>query len=206
MVVAEIKKEVNNMALSKLKNEGSFTYADYLTWDDGQRWELIDGEAFCMSPGPNRIHQKWLGELFVQLHTHLEGKQCEVYLAPFDVRLPDYENASDEEVITVVQPDILVVCDRNKLDDRGVKGAPDLVVEIISPSTAKRDITTKYELYQRHGVKEYWLMYPNDRTLLVYRLSDDGIYVLPEVFGEGDTVPVPLLGDLVIDMEKVFRD
>jgi Uma2 family endonuclease len=206
MVVAEIKKEVNNMALSKLKNEGSFTYADYLTWDDGQRWELIDGEVFCLSPGPNRIHQKWLGELFVQLHTHLEGKQCEVYLAPFDVRLPDYENASEEEVITVVQPDILVVCDRNKLDDRGVKGAPDLVVEIISPSTAKRDITTKYELYQRHGVKEYWLMYPNDRTLLVYRLSDDGIYVLPEVFGEGDTVPVPLLGDLVIDMGKVFRD
>jgi len=194
------------MALSKLKNEDSFTYADYMTWNDDQRWELINGEAFCMSPGPNRLHQKWLGELHRQMANYLEDKHCEVYLAPFDVRLPDYDKASDEEIITVVQPDILVVCDRNKLDDRGVKGAPDLVVEIISPSTAKRDITTKYELYQRHGVKEYWLMYPNDRTLLVYHLSDDGRYGLPEVFGEGDTVQVPLLGDLVIDMGKVFRE
>ncbi len=100
----------------------------------------------------------------------------------------------------------MVVCDHDKLDDRGIKGAPDLVVEIISPSTAKRDITTKYELYQRHGVKEYWLMYPNDRTLLVYRLSDDSRYASPEVYGEGEIVPVPLLGDLVIDMGKVFRE
>ena len=159
-----------------------------------------------MSPGPNRLHQKWLGDLHVQFHTYLEGKPCEVYLAPFDVRLSDYEQATDEDVITVVQPDILVVCDQNKLDDRGVKGAPDLVVEIISPSTAKRDITTKYVLYQRYGVKEYWLMYPNDRTLLVYRLAEDGRYGLPDVFGEGDTVQVLLLGDLVIDMGKVFRE
>lgn len=194
------------MTLPEFKEEDRFTYADYLTWDDGQRWELIYGEAFCMSPGPNRLHQKWLGELFVQLHTHLEGKQCEVYLAPFDVCLTSGANESDEEIDTVVQPDIFVVCDPGKLTDRACKGAPDLVVEIISPSTAKRDITTKYELYQRYGVKEYWLMYPNDRTLLVYRLSDDGRYVLPEVFGEGDTVQATLLGDLVIDMGKVFRE
>ncbi len=194
------------MTLPNFKEHDRFTYADYLTWDDDQRWELIDGEAFCMSPGPNRLHQKWLGELFVQFHTYLEGKTCEVYLAPFDVRLPENSVASDEETITVVQPDLMVVCDHDKLDDRGIKGAPDLVVEIISPSTAKRDITTKYELYQRHGVKEYWLMYPNDRTLLVYRLSADSRYAPPEVFGEGDIVPVPLLGDLAIDMGKVFRE
>lgn len=194
------------MALSKFKTEGRFTYADYLTWDDDQRWELIDGEAFCMSPGPNRLHQKWLGELFVQFHSYLDGKPCEVYVAPFDVRLQESSDTSDEETTTVVQPDLIVVCDHDKLDDRGVKGAPDLVVEIISPSTAKRDIATKYELYQRHGVKEYWLMYPNDRTLLVYRLSEDGKYAPPEVFGEGDIVPVPLLGDLAIDMGKVFRE
>ena len=194
------------MPLPKFKEEDRFTYADYLTWDDDQRWELIDGEAFCMSPGPNRLHQKWLGDLHVQFHTYLEGKPCEVYLAPFDVRLPEYSEASDEETITVVQPDMMVVCDREKIDDRGVKGAPDLVVEIISPNTAKRDITTKYELYQRSGVKEYWLMYPNDRTLLVYRISDDRKYASPEVFGEGDIVPVPLLGNLAIDMGKVFRE
>ncbi len=194
------------MTMPKFNEEDRFTYADYLTWDDDQRWELIDGEAFCMSPGPNRLHQKWLGELHRQIANYLEGKPCEVYLAPFDVRLSEDLAASDEETTTVVQPDISIVCDHEKLDDRGVKGAPDLVVEIISPSTAKRDITTKYELYQRHGVKEYWLMYPNDRMLLVYRLSDDGRYAAPEVFGDSDIVPVPLLGDLIIDMGKVFRE
>jgi Uma2 family endonuclease len=193
------------MALPKFKEEDRFTYADYLTWDDDQRWELIDGEAFCMSPGPNRLHQKWLGELHRQIANYLEERPCEVYLAPFDVRLQNLPDASDENTITVVQPDIMVVCDRDKLDDRGIKGAPDLVVEIISPSTAKRDITVKHQLYQRHGVKEYWLLYPNDRTLLVYKLSEEGRYAQPKVFGEGDVVPVPLLGDLVIDMGKVFR-
>ena len=192
------------MALPKFKEEDRFTYADYLTWDDDQRWEIIDGEAFCMSPGPNRLHQKWLGELFAQFHSYLVGKPCEVYMAPFDVRLQDHSDASDEQTVTVVQPDLVIICDLNKLDDRGVKGAPDLVVEIISPSTAKRDIKTKFELYQRHGVKEYWIIYPNDSTLLVYRLTDDAGYSSPEVFGEGDTVPVPLLGDLAIDMGKVF--
>lgn len=194
------------MALPKFKEDDRFTYADYLTWDDDQRWELIDGVAYCMSPVPNRIHQKWLGELHRQIANYLDGRRCEVYLAPFDVRLQDFLDASDEETFTVVQPDIMVVCDNEKLDDRGIKGAPDLVVEIISPSTAKRDITTKYELYQRHGVKEYWIIYPNDRTLLIYRLSDDNRYASPEVFGDDDIVPVSLLGDLVIDMGKVFRD
>ncbi len=192
------------MALPKFKEEDRFTYADYLTWDDDQRWELIDGEASCMSPGPNRLHQKWLGELYRQFANYLVGKPCEVYMAPFDVRLQDHSDASDEQTVTVVQPDLVIICDLNKLDDRGVKGAPDLVVEIISPSTAKRDIKTKFELYQRHGVKEYWIIYPNDSTLLVYRLTDDAGYSSPEVFGEGDTVPVPLLGDLAIDMGKVF--
>lgn len=193
------------MVLPKFKEEDRFTYADYLTWDDDQRWELIDGEAFCMSPGSNRLYQKWLGELHRQIANYLEERPCEVYLAPFDVRLQDLPGASDEGTLTVVQPDLMVVCDRDKLDDRGIKGAPDLVLEIISPSTAKRDITVKHQLYLRHGVKEYWLLYPNDRTLLVYKLSEEGRYSQPMVFGEGDVVPVPLLGDLFIDMGKVFR-
>jgi len=196
------------MALPKLKEEqvDCFSYADYLTWDDNQRWELIDGEAFCMSPAPNRIHQKWLGELFAQFHAHLEGKPCEVYIAPVDVRLSETNAAPDEETLTVVQPDLVVVCDRDKLDDRGIKGAPDLVVEIISPSTARHDIHTKFELYQRHGIPEYWIIYPNDRTLLVYRHADDGRYATPDVYGVEDAVPVPLLGDLMVEMGKVFRD
>lgn len=194
------------MAIPKPKENDRFSYADYLTWDDGQRWELIEGEAYCMTPAPGRRHQKWLGELFAQFHAHLVDKPCEVYVAPFDVRLPDYADSGDEETATVVQPDIVVVCDPDKLDDRGCKGAPDLVVEILSPSTAKRDITVKHDLYQRHGVREYWLVYPNDRTLLVYRLDDGGGYSTPEVFGGEERVPVPLLGELEIDLGKVFRD
>jgi len=194
------------MALPIFKGEDRFTYADYLTWDDEQRWELIEGEAFCMSPGPNRRHQELLLALARPFADYLDDKRCTVFVAPFDVCLPSYNNESDEEVDTVVQPDIIVVCDPEKLTERACKGAPDLIVEILSPSTLKRDITTKYELYQRHGVKEYWIMYPNDRTLLVYRLTDNGRYASPEVFGEGDTVLVQLLGDLAIDMGKVFRE
>lgn len=194
------------MALPDFKEHDRFTYADYLTWDDEQRWELIDGEAFCMSPGPNRRHQELLLALARPFADYLDDKACSIFVAPFDVCLSSHANESDEEIDTVVQPDIFVVCDPGKLTDRACKGAPDLVVEILSPGTSKRDITTKYELYQRHGVKEYWLLYPNDRTLLVYRLSAEGRYLAPDVFGEGDAVPVSLLGDLEIDMGRVFRE
>ena len=194
------------MPLPKFMGDDHFTYADYLTWGDDQHWELIDGVAFCMSPGPSRRHQELLLALARPFADYLDGKKCSILVAPFDVCLPINTIESDEEIDTVVQPDIVVVCDPEKLTDRACKGAPDLIVEILSPSTLKRDITTKYELYQRHGVKEYWLMYPNDKTLLVYRLSDDSKYAAPEVFGEGDIVAVSLLGDLAIDMGKVFRE
>lgn len=194
------------MALPQITHKDHFTYADYLTWDDGQRWELIDGQAYCMTPAPNRRHQAWLGELFVQFYTYLEGKPCQVYLAPFDVRFSESAEDGDDEIDTVVQPDIVVVCDQNKLDDRGAKGAPDLVVEILSPSTSKRDITVKYELYQRHGVKEYWLLYPNEKLLQLYRLGDDGRFGVPQAFGPEDRVQVPLLGELEIDLPKVLRE
>ena len=193
------------MTLPKFQENDRFTYADYLAWDDDQQWELIHGVAFCMSPSPNRRHQELLLALARPIADYLDDKKCSIFVAPFDVCLPLLANDSNDEIDTVVQPDIFVVCDLEKLDDRACKGAPDLIVEILSPSTLKRDITTKYELYQRHGVKEYWLVYPNDRTLLVYRLSGDGRYAAPDVYGEGDTVPVTLLGDLVIDMRKVFR-
>ena len=194
------------MVLPKLKPDDRFSYADYLTWDDGQRWELINGQACCMTPAPARLHQKWLGNLFAQFHAFLRDRPCEVYLAPFDVRLPDAPEDGDDETFTVVQPDIIVVCDQGKLDDRGCKGAPDLVVEILSPSSSKRDITVKYELYQRHGVTEYWLLYPNEKLLQLYRLGDDGRYGSPQAFGPEDQVAVPLLGELTIDLARVMRE
>lgn len=194
------------MVLPELKQDEHFSYADYLAWDDGQRWELIDGQAYCMTPSPNRRHQSWLGELYRQFSNYLLDKPCQVYLAPFDVRFADSSEAGDDEIDTVVQPDIVVVCDQSKLDDRGAKGAPDLVVEILSPSTSKRDITIKFELYQRHGVKEYWLLYPNEKLLQLFRMGYDGRYGSPQAFGPEDCVQVPLLGDLEIDLSKVLRE
>lgn len=194
------------MAVPRTKEDDRFNYSAYLTWDDGQRWELIDGVAYCMTPAPNRRHQSWLGELYRQFSNYLMDKPCQVYLAPFDVRFPDAPEDGDDEIMTVVQPDIVVICDQNKLDERGAKGAPDLVVEILSPSTSKRDISVKFELYQRHGVKEYWLLYPNEKLLQLYLLADDGRYEAPLAFGPEDRVGVPLLGELEIDLARVMRE
>ncbi|MHB8057961.1 MAG: Uma2 family endonuclease [Desulfuromonadaceae bacterium] len=141
----------------KPKDNQRYYYSDYLTWNDGERWELIDGVAYSMSPAPGRRHQEISGELFRQLANYLKGKQCKVYDAPFDVRLSDQVDASDNYIETVVQPDILVVCDRTKLDEKGCNGAPDLIIEITSPSTAKHDLGTKFDLYQKHAIQEYWI-------------------------------------------------
>lgn len=181
-----------------------WTYADYCSWPDDERWELIDGMAYDMSPAPSRIHQKLSGELFRQISNHLHGRQCEVYAAPFDVRLPGFGAQDDADIETVVQPDIVVVCDPGKLDDRGCKGAPDLVIEILSPNTAEHDLKDKFYLYQRVGVKEYWVMHPTDRTTMVFKLDDAGHYGRPDVYGSRDRVEVPLLGELVIDLADIF--
>ena len=149
-----------------LPREERYTYADYLEWDEKERVELIDGAPLMMAP-PSRKHQEISGEIYRQLANFLRGKGCRVYAAPFGVRL--FERAEDgpEDVDTVVEPDITVVCDRDKLDDQGCKGAPDLIVEILSPSTQRRDRLTKLNLYQRAGVREYWIVNPEDRTVQV---------------------------------------
>ena len=199
-------------SLPQKKYGRKYTYADYLTWDDGRRWELIDGEAYLLqgevglAPAPLRQHQRVSLALAAQLYLYLKGKPCKVYDAPFDVRLADQAQASDNYVDTVVQPDIVVVCDKTKLDDRGCNGAPDLIIEILSPSTAFVDLKTKFDLYQRHGVLEYWIIHPAEQTLLVYKRGADGLYGPAERYAGDDKVPVPLLGDLVIDLAEVFAE
>jgi Uma2 family endonuclease len=193
-------------ASPQLKKDQRYTYADYLAWPDDERCELIDGVAYSMSPAPGSRHQDVSRELLVILAQHLKGKSCRVYDAPFDVRLPEKNNTSDNYIETVVQPDIIVVCDRSKLDDKGCKGAPDLVVEILSPSTGGKDLTVKYDLYERHGVKEYWIIHPIEMTLFVYHLNESGFYGIPDRYASDDKVPVPLLGELVIDLIDVFAD
>lgn len=182
-----------------------YTYGDYLKWDNGKRYEIIDGQVIEISAAPYRQHQKVSAELLRQFANYLLDKKCEVYAAPFDVRLPEGGEA-DEKILTVVQPDLVVICDRSKLDERGCRGAPDLVIEIISPSTAGRYRKDKRDLYERHGVKEYWLVDYQERVVEVYLLDDNNVYSKPAVYLEKDVVPVSILDGLQIELEFVFRE
>ena len=159
-----------------------------------------------MSPAPGVRHQKLSVELSRQFANHLKGKPCQVFSAPFDVRLSERSTVSDNYIETVVQPDLLVICDKTKLDDRGCNGAPDLVIEILSPSTAVVDFKIKFDLYQRFGVLEYWIVHPAEKTLLVYKRGADGLYSAADRYAGDDKVPVPLLGDLMIDLAEVFAE
>lgn len=192
------------MGLPLKKDERKFTYADYLTWPEDERWELIEGIPYNMTPAPSRIHQKILGDLHRQFSTYLLDKKCEVYAAPFDVVLPE-ESDEDSEIVTVVQPDLVVVCDEEKLDEKGCRGAPDLVVEILSPSTARRDLKEKLLLYERVGVREYWVVHPHEKVVEVFRLCDTGEYGKPEAFTPGDELRVGIFADFAIDLEAAFR-
>jgi Uma2 family endonuclease len=156
------------------EKRASFTYGDYATWPEGERWELIEGRAYTMSPAPSIAHQHVSMRLGTQLVALFEEQPCHVFAAPFDVRLAQGDE-TDDEIDTVVQPDLLVVCDggRGRLDDKGCRGAPDLVIEILSPSTAAKDHIVKRALFEKHGVRELWLVHPVDRVVTTY-LADDG--------------------------------
>jgi Uma2 family endonuclease len=154
------------------------TYADYLEWSREYGDEIVDGVAYVREPpSPAPIHQQLLFELSYQLRCVLEGTSCHVYIAPLDIRLPKSDE-SDEKIETVVQPDVFIVRDRGKIDERGVRGAPDWLAEVLSPSTASYDQSVKIPLYERAGVPEVWLIHPTDRTLAIYRL-EDGRYGRP---------------------------
>ena len=185
-----------------LPKEERYTLADVLTWDEQERAELIDGSLVMMAP-PSRIHQKISAELGRQLGNYLEGKKCEVYAAPFAVRL--FEKAGDrpEDVDTLVEPDLSVICDPGKLDDMGCKGAPDLIIEILSPSTQRHDRLTKYNLYQRAGVREYWIVDPAARSIQSFVL-EDGHYTAAGFGSPGDVLKVNVLEGCFIELSKVF--
>lgn len=187
-----------------LRDQQRHTYGEYCTWPEDVRYELIDGQAYAMSPGPSRRHQEIGFEVARQIADALEGTGCRVYVVPFDVRLPR-GNEADDDVDTVVQPDLLVVCDRDKLDDRGCRGAPDWVIEVLSPSSAGHDKILKRAVYERHGVKEYWLIHPVDRVVTVYRLVD-GAYGKPDIYELKDTLACGILPVAVIDWARVLRD
>ena len=179
--------------------ETHYTYADYCAWDDDQRWELIDGIPYAMS-APTLTHEDIGRGLYLQFGNFLKGKSCKVYHAPVDVRL----NA-DTADNTVVQPDLLVVCDYAKFSDgKSCKGAPDLIIEIQSPSTAGYDRIIKLELYRKTGVREYWMVDPDTKTVQVCVLKDGQYYVTG--YTGTDTAPVSVLLGLEISLSDVFSE
>ncbi len=182
-----------------------FTYADLLSWPAEERWELIDGVAYDMTPAPSPGHQAISIELASQFHVFLRGKSCRAFPAPFDVRLPgDAEDAMTSS--TVVQPDLTIVCDREKLDRRGCVGAPTLVVEILSPETETKDWREKFHLYERAGIPEYWIISPAKQMLMVFTRDEQGRYKAPAIYNRDDQVPVGVLPGLTITLAEVFAN
>lgn len=182
--------------------EERHTLADALAWDESERTELINGVPVMMAP-PSRAHQKVVGELFAQIHRYLEGKSCEAYVAPFAVRPFQKDKDRPEDVDTMVEPDITVVCDPKKLDDIGCKGAPDFVVEVLLPPSKRHDRLVKFELYQRAGIPEYWIVDPELRTVQVCVLDGDS-YQVAALYTERDIAKVRSLAGCYVEIAKVF--
>jgi Uma2 family endonuclease len=189
--------------ISQLDPTGTYTYADYLKWQFDGSVELIRGKLYRMSPAPKRAHQRAVSHLLVDISLYLGRNSCEIYTAPFDVRLPVRNEWKPNQLHTVVQPDLCVICDPAKLDDAGCLGAPDWIIEITSPRTAKQDFNEKYYLYEEAGVREYWIIQPNENTVNVYVL-EDGKYSLVDVYESGE-VPCQIFPDLVVSHERIFR-
>ena len=176
-----------------------YTYADYASWDDENRYELIDGEVFMMS-APSVMHQRIVGRFLMQIATVLDRKRCEPFIAPLDVCL----NAKGDDDDTVVQPDIIVVCEQSKLDEKRCNGAPDLVIEVVSPSTSRHDRIRKLNKYLQAGVREFWIADPDDKSVTTHIL-EDGKYVV-NAYEDAESVTVSVLEGCEISLPEVFAD
>ncbi|EHQ89802.1 Uma2 family endonuclease [Desulfosporosinus youngiae] len=180
-----------------------YTYADYLTWPEGERWEIIDGVPH-MQAAPSTVHQEILMEISRQIANHLKDRSCKVYPAPFCVRLTKGDEISNEDIKKVVEPDITIVCDKSKVDEKGCNGAPDMIIEIISPSSVKTDRIIKFNMYEKVGVKEYWIVEPEVKIVSVFVLQENGRYGRQEVYSEEDQITLNIIPDLTIDLKPVF--
>jgi Uma2 family endonuclease len=184
---------------------GMYSYADYLTWQFEEVVELIRGKIFKKAAAaPRRIHQKVSTEILIRIGIFLKGHACQVYAAPFDVRFPK-KSKEDSKIHDVVQPDICVVCDPEKLDDLGCIGAPDLIVEILSPGNSKTELRHKYTLYESFGVREYWIIHPEHQNLIIYTLQE-GKYVSSRLLTSGDVVESSVIEGFQLDLEEFFKD
>lgn len=194
------KKEMDNLAYKFKK----YTYADLLEMDNDKRYELIDGELYLMS-SPKILHQEIVGEIYVQLRNYLKGKKCKAFVSPLDVCLSGVKNPKKE--YNVVQPDVLVVCDENKLTkDMGIQGAPDLVIEVLSPSTRRHDTYRKFNLYQHYGVREYWIIDTEAEVIYQYILNEKNIYTLPKTYEITEDIKVNILKNCIISLKDIIEN
>ena len=191
--------DINQLDLSK-----TYNYADYLTWNFKERLEILKGKIFKMSPAPSRRHQEVSFQMSLIFGNFFKKSTCNVYVAPFDVRLINYKKSSaDKEISTVFQPDICVVSDKSKLDDRGCLGVPDLIIEILSPGNSKKEMDIKFDLYEENGVKEYWIVEPLQKSILIYTLQNNTYIGLKPLVEEG-LVKSPLFPEMSFDVAEVF--
>ena len=185
------------------REEKKYTYADYLTYPEDERWEIINGIPYLQaSPAP--IHQETLMELAKQIAVYLTGKTCSIYPAPFCVRLPQGFEKDEKEVKNIVEPDISIICDKSKIDTKGCNGAPDMIIEIISPSSIKKDRFVKFNLYEKAGVKEYWIVEPDQKLVSVFLLQKNQRFSRPEMYTDEDSIYVSIFPDLIINLSTVF--
>lgn len=188
------------VSYNQLNPQGEYTYWDYLKWQFEERVELIRGKIFKMSPGPNTLHQRVSFKIGLALGNFFQGKTCSIFVAPYDVRLPIPSAKKDT---TVVQPDLCIICDESKIDERGCNGAPDLVVEILSPGNSKHEMDTKFKLYEESGVKEYWIVQPSEKTILVYVLQNEK-YIGLAPCTEGNQIQSMLFPFLQFEIDNIF--
>ncbi len=193
------------MTFEELDLNGTYTYADYLKWTFDERLEIIKGKIFPMS-APARIHQRISWNFTAAIVKYLENRDCQAYSAPFDVRLTPLKKSKTDKVHTVVQPDLCIICDLDKLDDKGCVGAPDLIIEILSPGNSRKEMREKYEVYQENGVKEYWLVEPQDKCVFVYVLNEVGKYIGLQPVTDEDILISTTFPELQIDLAQVFKD
>ncbi|MBF0255668.1 MAG: Uma2 family endonuclease [Gammaproteobacteria bacterium] len=175
--------------------EPGFSWQDYQGWPDDERWELIDGQAYAMAPAPSTRHQRVAARLYARLERAVDGKGCQPFIAPVDLRLSDFD---------VVQPDVLLVCDPDQIHDSHIEGPPALVVEVLSPATATRDLRQKKALYQRFGVAFYLVIHPLEQYAQLFRLSASGQYDTGQIIGTDESLELELGGGLQIPLWEVF--
>lgn len=199
-----MKNTINEPSLSY---KSKYTYSDYLLWTVQERYEIIKGKLFKMSPAPARFHQEISRNLSFELLKFFENKDCKVYSAPFDIRLidPQKQSTKDKDIITVFQPDLCVICDKSKLDTRGCIGSPDFIIEILSPSNSSKEMKHKYQLFEENGVREYWVVDYTHKLVFIYVLENGKYRGYPPLTTE-DIATSHIFPDLHFDLHKIFKD